>query len=252
MVKAEQLIDTFSKKPYQGAFRHLSRKTVAEQLSARVAAPYLINQGGAGLCAGAAIIYGIARHSPVEYVRMVTELFDYGKTRLHKWVLEPCADLKSYNLPTRRVPEADWLILASIRDSENWFIDYQKVTDFGGANIYEFLRWVKKAGYTDVREDWNHVMNKTPENLYRASELYEKNYHVCLLIDACALGSEKAFISRPNHWVVLRSNITTTGSFSGPVNMQVFTWGSLRKMPKGRMKVDDFVDYYYGYVAAKY
>ena len=96
MANPAQLITAFSKKTSPGAFRRLSRKTVAQQLSARVAKPYLINQGQAGVCPAAALVYGIARHRPAVYVRMVTELFDKGTTRVDRWVLEPCADLKGF------------------------------------------------------------------------------------------------------------------------------------------------------------
>jgi hypothetical protein len=53
--------------------------------------------------------------------------------------------------------------------------------------------------------------------------------------------------------VVLRSEIAAKPARGVElVNMTVYTWGKLLKMPKLPMKVDDFLDYYYGYVAAKY
>ncbi len=254
MANPAQLITAFSKKTSPGAFRRLSRKTVAQQLSARVAKPYLINQGQAGVCPAAALVYGIARHRPAVYVRMVTELFDKGRTRVDRWVLEPCADLKDYN-PAGQVPQADWIPMASIRDSENWFIDYQAVGDSGGANVWEFVRWLRKAGYTDVKEDWSDVWDENRENLFTASALYKKNYHVSLVIDSSLLLGKTAILSSPDHIVVLRSEIAAKPArFAGVelVNMTVYTWGRLLKMPKLPMKVDDFLDYYYGYVAAKY
>jgi len=249
--KVAQLVKAFSKKSTPGAFMHLSRKTVASQLTARAATPHLINQGNAGLCPSAAVVYGIARTRPAEYVRAVTELFDKGKTKIGRWTLEPDPDLKSYKPPKGAVAEADWIILASIRDSENWFIDYQAVSDNGGAWGKEVAKWLKKAGYTKLQEDWNYVMNKTSANLRKASELHAKNYHVCLLIDTDILKGETSILSRPNHWVVLASNITATAA-DKPVSMKVYTYGTLRNMPKSTMKLDDFIDYYYGYVAAKY
>jgi hypothetical protein len=60
-------------------------------------------------------------------------------------------------------------------------------------------------------------------------------------------------LSRPNHWVVLASTISANfANPSSPVSMKVFTWGSVRTFPDRMMTLDDFVDYYYGYVAAKY
>ena len=71
-----------------------------------------------------------------------------------------------------------------------------------------------------------------------------------------------------NHAVVLASNIRTTFSkLSSPVSMDVFTWGGTNTLPNpglptgvddGRscrvvpMTLEKFLNYYYGYTAAKY
>jgi len=251
---ALKLIDEFSRRTGPGAFIHLHRATIASELRARVTNPSLINQGQAGLCPSAAVVYSLARNNRPEYVKAVTQLYETGRTTIGKWDLVPGADLKAYKLPaTGGLYEADWIIMSSIRDSENWFIDYQSETDRGGAWGGEVAAWLRKAGYSDVQEDWNFTMNKTAANLQKADELYSKNYQVCLLIDADLLSGKSATLSRPNHWVVLASNVRT--NFLMPTSncsMRVYTWGSLRTLPDRAMQLDDFVDYYYGYVAAKY
>jgi hypothetical protein len=251
---AMKLIDEFSRRSSPGAFIHLHRATIASQLRARVKDPTLINQGQAGLCPSAVVVYSVARSNLPEYVRAVTKLYEFGRATIGKWDLEPGADLKSYRLPvTAGIPEADWIILSSIRDSENWFFDYQSETNNGGAWGGEVAAWLKKAGYSDVLEDWNYGMNKTATNLQKADALYSKGYQVCLLIDADLLMAKTAALSRPNHWVVLASNVRTLFSLpTSPVTMRVFTWGSRRTFPDRPMPLDDFLDYYYGYVAAKY
>ena len=246
---AEQLITTFSEKKTHGAFWRLSRKTVTQQLRDRVADPFLINQGRAGLCPSAAVVYGIARRSRAEYVRMVTELFDRGRTRVSRWDLKPCRDLKSSN-PMGNVPQADWIPMASIRDTENLLFDFQHDSDSGGAGPGELAAWLKKAGYTDVREDWSNLWHKSKESLSSASGLYENNYHVCLVIDANVLEGQKKG-GGSNHFVVLRS-AATWNPRGGSVDMKVYTWGSLQTMPKNKMDLDEFLPYYYGYVAGKY
>ena len=254
LASAIRLIDEFSKRGGSGAFSNLHRATIASELMARVMNPSLINQGQAGLCPSAAVVYSVARNNLPEYVKAVTQLYEVGRATIGTWELEPGPDLKSYKLPsTARMAEADWIIMSSIRDSENWFIDYQSETDRGGAWGGEVARWLRKAGYSDVQEDWNYTMNKTAANLQKADALYAKNYQVCLLIDSDLLSGKNATLSRPNHWVVLASNITT--NFLSPtsnVAMRVYTWGSMRSLPDRPMQLDDFVDYYYGYVAAKY
>ena len=251
---AMKLIDEFAKRTTPGAFIHLHRSTIAANLTARVTNPTLINQGQAGLCPSAAVVFTVARTNVVEYVKAVIQLYETGRATIGKWELNPASDLKTYKLPaTAGIPEADWIIMSSIRDSENWFIDYQCETDRGGAWGREVAKWLRSAGYTDVQEEWNYAMNRTAANLQKADDLYSKNYQVCLLIDSDLLKGKTAVVSKPNHWVVLASNIRT--NFMMPtsnVTMRVFTWGSVRSLPDRPMQLDDFLDYYYGFVAAKY
>ena len=250
---AEQIIESFAKKPGPGKFRCLDREKVAYSLSQRAADPAKINQAHSGLCPSAAVVYTLARTRVIDYVRAVADLFDFGKAQIGNWIITPCDDLLNYKPPaSAKIAQADWIIMASIRDSENWFIDYQAETDNGGAWGNEVADWLKKAGYTEVIKDWNMVFNKTSDNLKKAADLFAKDYQVCLLIDSDLLKGKTALISKPNHWVVLASDVETAFTPTSDVKMKVFTWGTLRALPDRAMKLDDFIDYYYGYVAAKY
>ena len=89
--------------------------------------PTKINQGNVDVCAPAALVYEIAKTRPEDYVKAVTELFDNGQTTLGKWKLTPNEDLRRYGIPEdayivrggtiEPYAEADWIILASVRDS---------------------------------------------------------------------------------------------------------------------------------------
>jgi hypothetical protein len=178
------LVDAFSKKPYPGAFPCLDRSKIAFGLTERIADPSLINQGNVGLCTAAAVVFALARTRVVDYVRAVTELYDVGRTTIDKLNLMPCDDLRLYKLPaSATIAQVDWIIMASIRDSATWFIDYQSVSDQGGGHGREIADWLKKAGYTDVQGDWNELLNKTAANLKKADYLYSKDYQVLLRID---------------------------------------------------------------------
>jgi hypothetical protein len=249
---AQRLINEFGKKPLPGAFPHLDRSEIASGLAKRVVDPTLINQGRADLCAPASLVYDLARTRVVEYVNAVTGLFDRGSTRIGDLLVEPCNDLRFYKPPTGSIEQVDWIIIASIRDSENWLWDYESVDDRGGTNPPELTSWLKKAGYTDLKEDWNNVLNKTAANLKEADELYSKNYHVFLRVDANVLEGKKVRLSQPNHRVVLASRVTTNWSPTSSVTMDVYTWGAIHTLPKDPMILDDFLDYYYGYVAARF
>ncbi len=249
----QQIINDFAAKTEAGAFPWLSRSTIASELRARLGNPYLINQGSSGLCLAAAVVFQIARTKPEEYVRAVTDLFDTGKAKIGKWNLAPCQDLKNHRAPAG-IPQADWIILSSIRDSENWFIDYEKETDSGGAWGNEVAAWMRKAGFTDIKEDWNYFFSKDVGNLVMARHWCAANYQVALLIDADMIdGTLKTLISKPNHWVVLDSTNFVILSKQHPITFPVFTWGRRIMIPQnGPLNLGDFLDMYYGYIACKY
>jgi hypothetical protein len=120
---AMKVIDDFEEMERPSPWIQLrDRKKVAAQLRDRVNNPFLINQGTSGTCGPASITFEIARAQPLDYVIAVTQLYNIGGTRVRKWDLKPCSDLLKAPCPAS-IAEADWLILASIRDSENWFFD---------------------------------------------------------------------------------------------------------------------------------
>jgi hypothetical protein len=127
---------------------------------------------------------------------------------------------------------------------------------------------LSKAGFTEIQDDNNGLFHQDADNLKKADELFSKNYQVALRIDAAALRSSLSFAGKSNHRVVLASNIRATFSkLSSPVSMDVFTWGGKETLPNpslpagaddqrscraGPMTLEKFLDYYYGYTAARY
>ena len=142
------------------------RKKVAAQLRDRVNNPFLIYQGTSGTCGPASITFEIARANPLDYVVAVTSLYNTCYARVRKWVLIPCNDLRKAPCPLG-IAEADWIILASIRDSENWFFDVESERDVfaSGTTLGEIEDWFKNAGYTDVQKNQIYLnirMNTIP------------------------------------------------------------------------------------------
>ena len=208
-----------------GEFTQLHRATIAAELAERVMDPTKINQGNVDVCVPAALVYEIAKTRPEEYVKAVTELFDNGQTTLGKWKLTPNEDLRRYAIPKdANIAEADWIIIASVRDLENWFFDYSSVKDKGGTTNREFDDMLSKAGFTDIQDDNSDSTHEDVDNLKKADELYSKNYQVALSVDATVLGnsmtSDDSRSCHPptnspssgetNHRVVLASNVRTT------------------------------------------
>lgn len=245
--KARTLVEAFAGRKGGGAFSSIDRRPVAEGLIERVNTPSSIDQRAAGLCGAVSILYKLASTDPVRYVTLVTELYEKGKSRLGTLAVEPCDDVKAY-APSRIHP-ADWIPAASMRDSENWFLDQQSI-DRQMASItlpHTMVKWLRALGFQQVEDHTNLVFNKSEENLKKALQSSEDDWWVFLFVDASVLGGTST--STANHWIVLLSGKIV----SQDVELEVYTWGSRQKVPAtGALKVTDFLDDYYGFVRSKY
>lgn len=232
VAKALKLIEEFKKRNNRaGRFYSIPRTQVADGLAERVEDPSKINQGAAQLCGPAALLYSVAQDHPEMYAQFAIDLFEKGEGRLKDLVITPGDDLMRAVPPKGSIDMADWVTLASIRDSENWFGFSYCDTQQAVAGITwpnEFEKWFKKIGYTKVVNKASKWSTQDRFNAQEASRLYDdEDYHVVLLLNDKLLTQtghrtyEHSVATPPTHYVVLRSKI----QFSPTVKFDVYTWG---------------------------
>lgn len=260
--RAEELVDRFAARAGGGAFTAISRKRVADGLRVRVWAPSAINQGTSSLCGPASLLFDVATRDPESYVKYVTALWETGHGRIGRIDVSPGTDLKAFD-PGRNVEASDWIALASLRDSENWFFDYQEDSDaLAGITLPgELEGWFKKAGYTEVVNDARAIVDKDEQCLRRADDLFRNGFRVCLFIHSNMLSpsTQGNGSATADHWVVQTGRVTfgatmIEGKPSTTVSLRIFTWGEGRRaVPQaGVLPLDAFLDNFYGFVAARY
>ena len=251
---AAEMVCEFLKRSPGTYFPKLHRDDVGIGLLMRIANPGLLNQGQASLCGPTALMFNLATDKPAAYVRFAIDLFEKGKAMIWRLQIEPGSDVRNYLPPAGSIPQVDWLTMASIRDSENAFFDYDSVDDeFAGITLPgELAHWFRRAGYSDVTERTNVYFNKGSGTLDEADRLYAAGYRVCLFIGINMLSgsNQTKGSSTAEHWVVLRSRVTRTG---GNVSLKVFTWGdgTYQVPQRGTLSEGDFYGNFYGFVAAK-
>ncbi len=261
--QAHQLAREFAQRNRPGAFHGIDRLEVFDALDRRIDHPHLIYQGNAGVCGPSMILYTYALHDRAGYTKLVTDLFEHGRGKLRHWELTPSRHLRHHRFSHKaHITPADWIALASIRDCENWFFDFQAATDKGSTPHEEMADIFRKAGFRHVKDhglDFTHAHQKLSHHrqqqlidlLREAGRLRDDGYSVGLLIDAGIL-KDKEPIGHHNHWVALASSVAIVG---GTCNFKVFTWGRLRYLsnpPTVPCQVEELVDYFYGFVAGKY
>jgi hypothetical protein len=160
------------------AFAHFDRPLIALQLLARVIDPRLILQGSHSLCGVVSFMQGVALNNPLGYVQYVTGLatgrngllqMNAGGHSLRVHVRSGSGILRKHdnhratylnqdNYSHRSIPAADYVALASLRDSSNILPYRSPFTSrmLEGASIAgDYRSWMVNAGFTNV-EDHTH------------------------------------------------------------------------------------------------
>jgi hypothetical protein len=107
-------------------FLCLQRDKAGAGLLERIATPHKIRQGPAGLCGPAALLFDLVSRDPERYAEFGINLFEKGSAKIRKWEVKPNQALKIALAPAG-MDQADWLMMASIRNSENTVLfDYDE------------------------------------------------------------------------------------------------------------------------------
>ncbi len=260
---AKALVDEFAAGPNADVWPNIAKADLIEPLKERVDKPDTINQNKTSLCGPADFTRDIAIDRPVEYVKAVISLYKTGQAKIKDLSIKPGSDVKRFMIPpTNPIAPVDWIILASIRDSDNWFFDYQSSDDDVAAMTIPSRKekWLRAAGYSDVKNEANIWFVKDLKNAREASSLFSRGYKVALMINSNMVSSQQNNVQSasvtPDHWIALASTMTITGIEEDPassVSFKAYTWGAIRNVPYGtlKMNIKQFLWNYYGYVAAK-
>jgi hypothetical protein len=122
--------------------------------------PNLFNQGAVGLCTAAAFYHHVLQRKPAEFASFANALYGAGIGFLGKCKVAPGSDLRTADYAALSMkwpgmpPQADWMLMSALRDSENWFFDYEGSPDESVAistSAKELSDWYDQTGfYTKV------------------------------------------------------------------------------------------------------
>lgn len=255
-VAADRICD-FMKGTGNGYFPNLNRDKVGVDLLMRVGNPGVMDQDRAGLCGPFAFIYGLASDKPLTYADYAIDLYEKGKASIGNIDVSPSRNCRNASLPSSMSP-ADWLTVASLRDSTNlWFdVDHDEDSFWNnaaaGASVSDIKDWFKKSGYVDIKSEDNMLYNLDSSDIDDLNRYYNEGRRIILAINAAMLMADKQTETthKANHIVGLTSPIARTPQ---GIQLTVFTWGRGKYMiPQGPpLKEKDFLDKLYGYVAGK-
>ena len=248
---AANILCDFLKRMGQPYFPRLDRDLVGIDLLLRVSNPNIINQRNTGLCGPVGFLYSLAFDSPAAYAEFGIDLYEKGKAMIWRLDIKPSVDCRNYFPPPPMCP-GDWLTAGSLRDSENFFFNYDSVGASGSSSNDELADWFERAGYTDIHKNDNTFMSRDTGDINLMNKYYDDGYRLLLRINSKLMyeDSQAKTSNRGNHFVILRSPITVN---SQTVRLTVYTWGRRQDIPAPgtQLSPSQFLEHWYGYVAAK-
>ena len=238
----------------------LDRAAVADRVDELIAHPRRLRQGRLNLCGPAALVSLWLARDPVGVARYALDLYRYGWARLGELTVVASRGLRE--TPYGRFeaatgsPQADWMLLASLRDSANRLLCYDRLD-----GLYEktaaittaatMRRWFMAfPAVVDLSDTTRRV--RLPGTSGPRAALVPTpaaDRAVLLLVRQALFSSAPAStpasgwrrmrdaVARhlPDHWVVLVDPLQDDGD---TVRLRCWTWGSLREVRVPRAVFD--------------
>jgi len=262
---ATALVDAFARATGAGMWPGLSRATLAAELKTRLGAPNSVHQRQTPLCGPASFTRALIIDKPDDYAQAAIDLFNTGEATVGSLKIKP-GDKVRKSAPQNGTNQADWIMLASIRDSSNALLSAGGLLGGSAAGITvpgTLAGWFTSAGFTTVLNNAS-VTQTVPAaraaQVITANTYRQSGHHVVMFIDADCMDKkdqDDEISMFPDHWVTLTGNITHGGTlnYDDPIAMPVFSWGTVTSIPEDPaqypLKKKYFLNKFYGYVAAK-
>jgi hypothetical protein len=115
---ATALVDAFATASGTGVWPGLSRATLASELKTRLGAPDSVDQSHTPFCGAASFTRALIIDKPDAYAQAAIDLFNAGEATIGNLKSKP-GDTVRRSVPQKGTNQADWIMLARIRDSGN-------------------------------------------------------------------------------------------------------------------------------------
>ncbi len=232
----------FAMSSQPGVWDHLDKQQIIQDIRDRIHNPFQLQQGKQPFCGPAAVVFELIRKQPERYIDICQNLYEQGGFDGYtKRIVAAGRLCRSYG--NLHMAQADWMILATLRDCANLLVPIhpkapQLIRDIGGiTKPWEVSRWVKELlGYNQTKSHPTPLGNEF-RALLEADRIIDAGGVAFALINAQGLlGNNSFFASRfhrlyPSHWVTILGNISIdplaqiTGHQGVKVKFDIYSWG---------------------------
>jgi hypothetical protein len=225
---ANTAITTFEQDRTPGAWDFLDKTTIIAEIRDRVQNPFLINQGGQPFCGPASVLFELVRKQPLRYVQICQSLYTVGGFQAAtQWIAAPDA-LRHNSRGELHMGQADWMVLATLRQSENLLFPVEPnapelIRNIAGmTKSWEMKGWIREIlGYRNADYYHAYLLNDITALTAAADTIGAGGVAFALITAEGMLQATPPPIPFPSHWIVLLGNIKIQGD---RVSFDIYTW----------------------------
>jgi hypothetical protein len=225
---AEAAIAQFAQSMAPNVWPFLDKATILAELRSRIHDPFQVNQGGQPFCGPATVLFELVRKQPLRYVQICWSLFITGGFQGHLHFIAASNALRQASRGDLRMGQVDWMLLATLRDSEAQLFPVEpNAPDLirnltGMTKSWELKGWVKELlGYPAVQYNHAYLMNDIRAMQQAATAIRAGGVAFALITAEGMLGDKPPLLPFPSHWITLLGNITV---LDDPVTFDIYTW----------------------------
>ena len=245
------------------AFSHFDEKMIDIEIAKRQNNPGLINQGFTPLCGVAVVGNLIAKHFKNDFKYLVKDLFYYAEAFFGttNYLIKPRNSITGQNYHINPndssypsvMPQADYVLLTSIKNSENKVFSYDGgLWGFGGMTTpSEIVTLLTKMLNAKEVFDKTSVTGIGLDEMQLLSEMdtdYSNGYECLMLVNTNIL-LDSTDGSVPDHWINYKGELSID-NVTSKVTFKLFTWGHGDEK-QYTIRNEVFIVQFYGYIKTK-
>jgi len=274
-------------------FTKFNQAEVEASALQRMSHPDLIDQGQTSTCGIAACVYILAKKDPNGYYNTVMDLWRNGKATYNGYDIKPDDHLFDMATTDTDYPyqsnkhqankqisysvsngmnlnyTADYILLSSLRDSENDLWDYsgwqesntaKTIWGCGATSISTVHHLMDKLiGLDNIQEHnigYSKISGSPVDNvskvLQKMEDRHTKGHYEAMLIDGTMLWGSK-YVNNdsylPSHWVIYEGSLSTTTKGGVTTHtFNVFSWGEKMSVT---LTDEQFSEFFYGSISGE-
>lgn len=241
-------------------FRYFDRKTIEKEIEVRTNRPYRIQQNSTSLCGMACIVHTLIKRNPEHYKNLALTLHQKGEASINGYKIKPedhffeisKRDRDYPKIRKRSMPGIDWVLMASLRNTENRAYNGKKGEDWDAINWPWLMKKLSKEllGAEEIIDNLkvldDYFKDKT-YNIEKMDVFYRSGYQIIMMVDYDILYEKKSTVGVPNHWISFLGNYSYNIK-KKKFSFYVFSWGRRIKL---NLSTKTFSSNSFGFLAIK-